>query len=56
MLEVHVTGWAATANDSSTLTVAQVEACEAEELSLSKSSLPMVELYTQFGSQVSRGV
>ena len=54
MLEVHITGWAATADDSSTLTVAQVEASETEELpTSSRSSLPMVELYTQFGSQVS---
>lgn len=57
MLEVHITGWAATADDSSTLTVAQLEASQtgdSEEDPVTKSSLPMVELYTQFGSQVSR--
>ena len=55
MLEVHITGWAATADDSSTLTVAQLEASQTgdcEELPVTKFSLPMVELYTQFGSQV----
>ena len=57
MLEVHITGWAATADDSSTLTVAQLEASQTgdgeEELPVTKASLPMVELYTQFGSHVS---
>ena len=60
MLEVHITGWAATAHDKSALTVAQVEASQAAEEESAdsssnneKTSLPMVELYTQFGSQVS---
>ncbi len=68
MLEVHITGWAATAHDKSALTVAQVEASqtaaavageEGEDTPNSppsqqdKTTLPMVELYTQFGSQVS---
>lgn len=57
MLEVHITGWAATADDSSTLTVAEVEASQTDdngETPMTKASLPMVELYTQFGSQVRR--
>lgn len=60
MLEVHITGWAATAHDKSALTVAQIEASQAAEEETSDSSsshdvkttLPMVELYTQLGSQV----
>lgn len=54
MLEVHITGWASTADDKSALTVAQVEAHQTErgDIPKAKSSLPMVELYTQFGSQV----
>ena len=59
MLEVHITGWAATAHDKSALTVAQVEASQTEEEAADSSSshdvkttLPMVELYTQLGSQV----
>ena len=69
MLEVHITGWAATARDKSALTVAQVEASqtaaaaggeEEEERGDTPHSpsqhgnttLPMIELYTQFGSQV----
>ena len=64
MLEVHITGWAATAHDKSALTVAQVEASQAEEeeeMTSSpsrhdKTTLPMVELYTQLGSQVACAV
>ena len=55
MLEVHITGWVATAHDKSALTVAQIEASQADNTDISsqmKTSLPMVELYTQFGSQV----
>ena len=73
MLEVHITGWAATAHDKSALTVAQVEASqtaaavggggggeEEEEgggtphspSQHGNTTLPMIELYTQFGSQV----
>ena len=71
MLEVHITGWAATAHDKSALTVAQVEASqtaaavgggggEEEEggdtphssSQHANTTLPMIELYTQFGSQV----
>ena len=65
MLEVHITGWAATAHDKSALTVAQVEASQTAAAAggeegdtphspsqHDKTTLPMVELYTQFGSQV----
>ena len=70
MLEVHITGWAATAHDKSALTLAQVEASQvaaateeegegegegdmADNTSHNDSTtLPMVELYTQLGSQV----
>ena len=70
MLEVHITGWAATAHDKSALTLAQVEASQVaaateEEVEVEgegdtadntshndSTTLPMVELYTQLGSQV----